>query len=410
MRSFQVLKNIKQTLQEMEVAIRSAIDASYQMIDGRTASHYLWENNSIKEVWIAGKGNSKRQVAPPTLHDKAVVKKYADYESRHIRPLDFFTNSRINTAPTLKLSDIFTGRALRNIDLIIENIPSRPDTLRRALLLTLTASIGQMSNMVFAITGRGKTTGEETGKTEVGSWVIGYWRPPLHFEINVWNCFRRRANKLIHALSDLERFPTFTVATSSNAVCNNMAEIALLNDDSIHALRKLPDSTVTLVLTDPPHSDRIPYLELSELWNAILGKNVRFADEIVVSNAKERGKTKSQYNQKMYKLLKEVDRVLIPGGTLALLFNAKDSESWNAIMQNDNSLSLEYHGCFPMVYSANSVVQDNRTGAMKSDYVLLYRKSSIEKRNGLLDEQIYTIPGWSRNFPNVRKIKDDIHI
>ena len=46
--------------------------------------------------------------------------------------------------------------------------------------------------MVFAVTGRGKTKGKSADKVEVGSWVIGYWRPPLHFEVNVWNCFENR--------------------------------------------------------------------------------------------------------------------------------------------------------------------------------------------------------------------------
>ena len=42
-----------------------------------------------------------------------------------------------------------------------------------------------MTRMVFAVTGRGKTKGEAAEKVEVGSWVIGYWRPRLHFEVNV---------------------------------------------------------------------------------------------------------------------------------------------------------------------------------------------------------------------------------
>ena len=398
------------SLRDMEMSVRGIIDDSYNLPGGEIASHYLWEHNSIKEIWLARKGNCKHQVSIPTSHDNALVANYESYESRHIRPLQFFKNSRINTMPSLTLSDIFTGRALRNIDLIIENMPLAPENLRRALLLTLTASIGQMSNMVFAITGRGKMTGKETGKIEVGSWVIGYWRPPLHFEINVWNCFRRRADKLLTALSDLGQSSAFLVSTSADDVYNGSTEIALLNEDSINALRRLPDSNVTLVLTDPPHSDRIPYLELSELWNAILGKDAKFADEIVVSNAKERGKTKAQYNQKMCMLLKEVARILVPGGTLALLFNAKDAESWNGLMQNDNANPLQYYGCFPMAYSANSVVQDNRTGSMKSDYVLLYRKLGIGGRNGSFEKQVCMIPGWSQDFPKTRKATDDIHV
>ena len=43
-------------------------------------------------------------------------------------------------------------------------------------------------------------------------------------------------------------------------------------------------------LSDPPHGDRIPYLELSEIWNVILGEEPPFEAEIVVSNAKDRSK------------------------------------------------------------------------------------------------------------------------
>lgn len=397
-------------LRKMQNAVRRVIDESYLLADGKTASHYLWDQDSLKEVWISRKGKGGREVRAPTQHDQNLVASFADYETRHIRPLHFFQNSRINTSPTLSLADIFTGRALRNIDLIIESIPSSPENLRRALLLTLTASIGQMSSMVFAITGRGKKTGENSGKVEVGSWVIGYWRPPLHFEINVWNCFQRRADKLVTALSDLGQPRSFTVVDSAETVSAGSTEIALLNDNSINALKHLPESSVTLVLTDPPHSDRIPYLELSELWNAILGKDSNFTDEIVVSNARERGKTKAQYNQQMQALLREVDRVLVPGGTLALLFNARDAHSWNGLIRDNSAISLQYYGCFPMAYSANSVVQDNRAGAMKSDYVLIYRKPGIGGRNGAFEKEVHTIPGWSEDFPQAKGDTDAIHI
>ncbi len=405
-----ILDQYDTALRKMQSAVRHFIDESYLLADGKTASHYLWDQNSLKEVWISRKGIGGREVRVPTQHDLKLAKKFADYKTQNIRPLQFFQNSRINTTPTLSLSDIFTGRALRNIDLIIESIPPAPENLRRALLLTLTASIGQMSKMVFAITGRGKKTGENSGKVEVGSWVVGYWRPPLHFEINTWNCFQRRADKLLTALKDLGQPRSFTVAGSAEAVSAGTSDIALLNDNSIRALEHLSESSVTLVLTDPPHSDRIPYLELSELWNAILGKDSDFTDEIVVSNARERGKTKTQYNQQMQGFLREVDRVLVPGGTLALLFNARDAHSWNGLIRESSAISLQYYGCFPMAYSANSVVQDNRAGAMKSDYVLIYRKPGIGGRNGAFEKEVNTIPGWSEDFPQAKGDTDAIHV
>ncbi|MCR4315796.1 MAG: DNA methyltransferase [Planctomycetes bacterium] len=389
-------------MSQMCDVVRQAIDESYALDDGKTASHHLWDQDTLKEVWISHKGKNGREVRIPTQHDRKLSEQFSSYQSRHIRPLRFFQNSRINTKPTLTLSDLFTGRALRNIDLIIESIPPVPERLRRALLLTLTAAIGQMSSMVFAITGRGKKTGERSGKVEVGSWVIGYWRPPLHFEINVWNCFQRRANKLITALSDMGQSRSLAISDSIDPAITGANEVALLNDNCISVLQQIPESSAKLVLTDPPHSDRIPYLELSELWNAVLGKDSDFSSEIVVSNAREREKTKVQYTNQMQVLIKEVDRVLVPGGSLSLLFNARDSQSWNGIIQKSAKVSLQYYGCFPMAYSANSVVQDNRKGAMKSDYVLIYRKPSEGECNGSFEQAMHTIPGWSNEFPQAK--------
>lgn len=384
----------------MEKKVRRLNDQTYTLVDTAIASHYLWDHSLLKEVWLTTKKD--KEVRPPTQHDIDLFEQYNNYTSQFIRPLRLFRNARINASETLTLANIFTGRALHNIDLIIHNIPQYPENLRRALFLTLTAAVGQMSNMVFAITARGKNKGESSGRVEVGSWVIGYWLPPLHFEINVWNCFCHRANKLMKALSGLRESYSFKMSKTVNDVIAGMAEIALINANSITALKKLPDASVALVVTDPPHSDRIPYLELSELWNAILAKDTPFQDEIVVSNARDRGKTKDQYNQQMAYVISEIDRILIPGGTLALLFNARDAESWKALARPKETISLQFYGCFPMSYSANSVIQDNRNGAMKSDYVLIYRKTGGKIKNIFLESYIHSIPGWSKDFPKTK--------
>jgi len=396
------LEQYDSAVQRMGKSIRARIDESYVLADRMTATHYLWDGDRLKQVWTVHRGKGGREIREPTPQDISLSASYASHTSSRIRPLRLYQNSRINTSPTLALSDIFTGRALRNIDLIIESIPETPESLRRALFLTLTASIGQMSRMVFAITRRGKTTGKNTSRTEVGSWVIGYWRPSLHFEINVWNCFQHRAAKLVRTLSSLGQARSFKLTDSPHHVFAESAQIALLNTNAITALRDMPNSSVALVLTDPPHSDRIPYLELSELWNAVLGETPLFEEEIVVSNARGRGKTKAEYNKTMCDLLREVDRVLVPDGVLALLFNARDAHSWNGLIRNGSEPSLVYCGCFPMVYSANSVVQDNRAGSMKSDYVLLYRKRGRGGNNGLFEERIHSIPGWSEDFPKAK--------
>ena len=148
----------------------------------------------MEKVWVVGRGARRRRELMPTAHDESLSDSFAGYHSKFIRKPRFFTNSRINAAPEMTLDDVLTGRAQRNIDLLLQAIEDCAESVRPALKLCLTAASGQMTQMVFAVTGRGKTTGTVLTKTEVGSWVIGYWRPKLHFEVNAWNCFEKRTN------------------------------------------------------------------------------------------------------------------------------------------------------------------------------------------------------------------------
>ena len=336
----------------------------------------------------------------PTARDVELVRKYANYKPKYIRDMRFFTNSRINASPQMTVLDLFTGRALRNIDLLLEYIKNQKGNMRKALLLTVTAASGQMSKMVFAVSNRGKTTGRIQEGTSVGSWVIGYWRPKLHFEINVWNCFENRAKRLMKALSTLEHGTAVEFSSDCGDVIQSKVNVALVRGDARRILTTLPPASVSLILTDPPHSDRMPYLELSELWNAILGEESPFEDEIVVSNARERRKGKDSYTKEMGEFFTDAIKVLKDGGVMAIIFNASDSESWEYIrglqMKSDG---IRFRGCFPMAYSARSVIQDTRSGAMKYDYVLIYEKCGRDYTGPNRWEKLSELDGWSSSLP-----------
>lgn len=392
-------KEYYQAMIEIENLVAEKINNTYLTSNGEIASHYLWEHGKIIFVWIMPeKGRNRIEIEPSEL-DITSYSTFEDYRPKHVRNFTFFTNSRINVKPGMTVSDIFTGRALHNIDLLIEAISGYPSHLKRALLLTLTSSVGQMSNMVFAIKNRSNSKRNGNGnKIEVGSWVIGFWLPDTHFEINVWNCFRNRANKLLKALPN-KREATFAISNDPASVNASDYNAWLINLDCRTALRGIPSQTVSFVCTDPPHSDRIPYLELSELWNSLLGYTVDFEREIVVSNAKERQKSKSNYNSDMTEFFMETSRVLKPHGYIALYFNARDEESWQYLKCiGKTSDSLKFVGCFPMAYSATSVVQDNRKGAMKNDYVIIIQKQRTDY-NYQLPRSFASIPGWSSQFP-----------
>ena len=388
---------LREAADAVEETVKDRINDSYRLRDGRIASHYLWEGDELLQVWLRGGGGRKREELCPTVQDVSLIEEYENYRSRHLRAPHFFSNSRINTRPDMSVSDILTGRAQRNLDLLIDCISELPSEVRNAMKLCLTSASGQMTKMVFAVTGRGKTSGRRSSKVEVGSWVIGYWRPKLHFEVNVWNCFERRVSKLSNAVKVKDPLQGTEICKSMESFEGNESPSYVACVPCQEGIRNIKKGSVNLILTDPPHSDRIPYLELSELWNAILGTRVGFESEIVVSNARERGKTQDIYNRNMSEIVSALSHTLRDDGIFLLLYNARQNERWEFVSQIiEGADGLKYFGKFPCNYSAGSVVQDNRKGGLREDVVLVFGKSGVDV-NKL--KRLSDIPNWSPAMP-----------
>ncbi|MEK8020870.1 MAG: DNA methyltransferase [Candidatus Parabeggiatoa sp.] len=391
-------RELRTAISEIYSSLKDEINSLYGLSNGKNASHYLWNQGELSKVWI--KEGRKRIEIEPTEQDLKNIVDSISYESKYTKQPRFFDNSRINAKKSLKLSDLFSPRALRLIDLFLELSSQYDENLSRAIRMILTASVGQMSKMVFAVSKRGKTKGAVTDKIEVGSWVIGYWRPAVYFEVNAWNCFENKANKLIKALNDIDDLPPSQLAQSIPQLFHNDCNSLLQCGDSEKWLQEIPSQSIKLVLTDPPHGDRIPYLELSELWNCICSYQADYHNELVVSNAKERRKNQEKYNQKLANILAESIRVLVNNGVLAVMFNAIKKAHWNSLHTLDDSKEVVYVGCYPMEYSAGSVVQDNRIGGLKYDYVLIYIKSTNQKVSQEIVKHFCEIPGWLSEYPN----------
>ena len=210
-----------------------------------------------------------------------------------------------------------------------------------------------MSNMVFVI--------NRNGRREVGSWVIGFWLPKEHFEINVWNCFINKAKKLLKNLPN------------EHKVYSN---VEIYNESCLKKMKDISSDSVKLIITDPPHSNRIPYLELSEIFNSVLGVKSDFEDEIIVSNANERDKNIDKYTDDMVSFFYEVKRILKMDSFLVMFYNASNKKDWSFIKKAQQDKILCYLGCAPMEYSAKSVAQANRKGALTKDYMLFFSKKN----------------------------------
>ena len=308
---------LKSALLRVEENAKTFINEMYLLPDGNIATHLLWNKDSISKVWT--KTGRRRVEVNLSKSEVSRLEQVRPYKPKYIRDLRLFDNSRINSKRDFSITDLISPRALRAIDLLKSETAKYNGPVQRALLLILSSSLGQMSKMVFAVSNRRKSIGAAVNKIEVGSWVIGYWRPDQHFEINSWNCYENKAKKLLQSIHESRDQKCSSIASTMQEFlyCNNDAYMSV--GDSETLLKNVLPNSVQVVLTDPPHGDRIPYLELSEMWNSVIGLDSNYEEELVVSNAKGRRKNVPAYNEKPSLILEECICVLKEGGLLGML-------------------------------------------------------------------------------------------
>ncbi len=377
-------KLVDDVIKQLSRACRASIDRSYTLHDERVVTHIIWSGETIDEAWEQqGRGTQAIEITQE-LYDQAAS--FRDYKPVHFRDRELQKNSRINVDQGQHVSDLFTGRALRNIDILLGAIADLPPEHRDVARFILSSSLGQMSKMVFAISGRGKTkstTARTSKKFEVGSWVIGFWRPKQFFEINVWRVFEGRARRLLSAVTK-EPAPRRS----------EESKVAIQCKDALTFLSEQATASIDLIVTDPPHSDRIPYLELSEMWNTFLGYASDFEKELIYSNSSVRKMTQESYRLQFDQVIAQASRTLKPGGHFILIFNTTDRDIWDSIKASTSKAGIDYKGRFSAEYSANSVVQDNRDGALKNDWCLVFRK----KGEPSADAGNESLPAWTEQW------------
>jgi len=346
-------------------------------------THFIWDDDILKEVWYFNKANKKTIDFP----DKTDIKKAESITLKDINsfyPKDsFFHNPRINAYGTKNITDLFTPRNLYALSLLYQEIENIKDKkIKEVMKFCFTAALGQTSKMVFIVKNRGKMNGKTSNieRKEVGSWAIGYWTPKEYFEINVWNCFNNRFKRILKAKGTQEYLDyEIKEAKNVNDLLNDNYNLSLLNKPAQNILKKIPDNSIDYIITDPPHGDRIPYLELSMLWNSWLKKTVNYENEIIVSNSKERKKDIVNYNELMNNVYSHIYRVLKPNKHFSLMFNSLDDKTWENLITHLTSIGFVLDKVETLGYSANSIVQDNRKAALKTDFVLTFMKPIVRK-------------------------------
>ena len=395
------VNKLSEVFKKIEENVKDEINSFYQVnSNGKNyvASHFIWNDTDLNEVWYKN-GEPRLTKRRATLKDKQLAKSFSLKSIRNFFPKgQLFENARINVKKGDKISNLFSPRNLKAISLINNQIELIEDeSIKNILMFGFTSILGQASKMVFVIKKKiNKKDGKKINREckSVGSWVIGYWKPQEHFEINVWSSFERKFNKILKIKKEQEEnLVLIKERKSFKSLRNSKDGYLLVNKPAQKVLKKIPANSIDYVITDPPHGDRIPYLELSQMWNSWLKKEVNFKDEIIISSSKERNKTFKNYNRLLNNVFKEIFRVLKPGKKFTLMFNSLDDDTWINIIRTLNTIGFQLKKIETLSYSSNSVVQDNRETGLKTDFVLTYEKTttepkSIELLNGYDGEQL----------------------
>lgn len=264
------------------------------------------------------------------------------------------------------IDELFTKRALLALSLLYREIEALDKSVVKDLMkLTFTASLAQASSLIPVI---------HEGKAG-RSWARpSYWVPPKHFEINVWDCFENRFEKTLRSKEESNKDITHYQQTKDvDDLINGKANILLMSESALTALRKLPDNCVDYVFTDPPYGGAIQYLELSTLWTSWLGFEVSYGDELTINPAQK--KDFDYYHQLLTTIFNEVYRVLTAGRRMTVTFHSTDIKVYNSIIRAVSYAGFDLENIIyqlPLRASAKALRQPY--GSAVGDYYLRFRK------------------------------------
>jgi len=115
--------------------------------------------------------------------------------------------------------------------------------------------------------------------------------------------------------------------------------------------------SIDYIYTDPPYGNKIPYLDLSVMWNAWLDLEVTETDrreEAIEGGRLE--KTKDEYSDLLAQSIREMYRVLKFDRWMSFVFAHKDPHYWHIIVDTAEKCGFEYAG---------AVKQDNGQTSFK---------------------------------------------
>lgn len=168
---------------------------------------------------------------------------------------------------------------------------------------------------------------------------------------------------------------------------------ATIKQGSSTALEHLAESSVDLVITDPPFGDNIQYAELSDFFYVWLRLGLKaihpdvFSSDLtlksleaVTNSAREPEDPDGFYQRLLTQCWREAHRVLKPSGILAFTFHHSEDEPWVAVLESLFDAGFFLEATYPI--RADETKGDGQFGSQKIEYDIIHvcRKRTEEPK------------------------------
>lgn len=299
------------------------------------------------------------------------AEKYLTYENKQVIN-DWYPdcllieNSRISSRRGMTIASLFTKRTLACHARLLCLIDQHSSGNEKELLkLAFTANLANCSKLVPPIKSRGDMA--------PGAWMTGFYTGETYIENNVLYYFENRLSKAIKGKNEyLNNFiRKGHISTCATDVKN--AKYSITNYDAKNL--DLESESIDYIFADPPYGEAVPYLEQSIIWNSWLRITPDYANEIVISDSKERDKGNINFEKDITKAFSEIRRVLKNDKYFTLTYHSLSGHEWNAITNACIKNGFDLHKFEWLVQKSFTPRQINRTQSIKGDVLVTFKKT-----------------------------------
>jgi len=212
-----------------------------------------------------------------------------------------------------------------------------------------------------------------------------YWLPNQYVEVNPFEYFDKRVKFIRSGLKfQMTHIPESKRVESFGELKDGRGTHAIWTRSS--DCLDVPDSSVDLVLTDPPYGSNVQYGELSWYWLTWLKKDLQLEEgpadlnkEILVHRKlKDDGKTFADYANGLQSVFCEMHRILRPGRPLVFTFNNKNLKAWAAVLHAASKAGFDLNDG-SVVYQEpislyNNTAHTRYKGTVQGDFIYTFVK------------------------------------